>query len=137
MPRKEPIKVVVVDDSLPIRSLLNSVLSEGGDFEVLGTLADGEAALRKIPRLHPDVVILDVRTPGETAAGMIEGAVEIDFRGDNFKDQISALDKDKTYLVYCKSGGRSASACEIMQEMGFEKLYNLDGGYTRWSAENH
>lgn len=83
-----------------------------------------------------DVVILDVRTPGETAAGMIDGAMEIDFRSDNFKTQITALDKDKTYLVYCKSGGRSSSACDMMQEMGFEKLYNLDGGYTRWSAEN-
>ncbi|MEL7222587.1 MAG: rhodanese-like domain-containing protein [Bacteroidota bacterium] len=83
-----------------------------------------------------DVVILDVRTPGETTQGMIDGAVEIDFRSDDFQAQISALDKDKTYLVYCKSGGRSSNACEMMQEMGFEKLYNLDGGYTRWSAEN-
>jgi rhodanese-related sulfurtransferase len=83
-----------------------------------------------------DVVILDVRTPEETAAGMIDGAIEIDYQGADFKDKVSQLDKDKTYLVYCRSGGRSASSCEIMQELGFEKLYNLEGGYTRWSAEN-
>lgn len=83
-----------------------------------------------------DVVLLDVRTPGETAEGMIEGAMEIDFRGADFKEKISQLDKDKTYLVYCKSGGRSGKTCNMMQEMGFENIKNLDGGYTRWSAEN-
>lgn len=82
---------------------------------------------------EPDVVILDVRTPGETAAGMIEGAKEINVNDADFAQQIEALDKDKTYLVYCKMGGRSAKACGIMEEKGFEKLYNLKGGYTAWS----
>jgi rhodanese-related sulfurtransferase len=83
-----------------------------------------------------DIVVLDVRTPEETAEGMIDGAIEIDFQNANFQEQIDQLDKDKTYLVYCRSGGRSADACEMMQEKGFESLYNLEGGYLRWSAEN-
>lgn len=82
------------------------------------------------------IVLLDVRTPEETAEGMIEGAQEIDFRADNFQEQIAGLDKDATYLVYCRSGGRSASACSMMQEMGFENVYNLVGGYQRWAAEH-
>ena len=82
------------------------------------------------------VVILDVRTPGETAEGMIEGAKEIDFRGEDFQAQLEELDKDATYVVYCRSGGRSASACSMMQEMGFKDVYNLVGGYQRWSAEH-
>ncbi len=81
------------------------------------------------------IIILDVRTPGETANGMIEGAQELDFRADNFREKLSKLDKDANYLVYCKSGGRSASACSMMKEMGFENVSNLVGGYQRWSAE--
>lgn len=82
------------------------------------------------------VVVLDVRTPGEIAAGKIEGAMEIDFRGDDFEAKIDALDKDKTYLIYCKSGGRSSNTCKSMAGKGFKHLYNLEGGYTAWSKSN-
>lgn len=82
----------------------------------------------------PGVVILDVRTPAETAQGKVANALEIDIQSPNFKQQIEALDKDKTYLVYCKAGGRSARACSAMQEMGFNELYNLEGGFTAFSA---
>lgn len=82
-----------------------------------------------------DVVVLDVRTPGETAGGVVPGAQEIDFRGENFKEKIGDLDPDKTYLVYCRSGGRSSSACKMMEEMGFNDVYNLVGGYQAWSSE--
>lgn len=83
-----------------------------------------------------NTVILDVRTARETANGIIEGAQEIDFRSDGFRERIAALDKEKTYLVYCKSGGRSSSATSMMKEMGFENVYNLLGGYDGWSKEN-
>ena len=83
----------------------------------------------------PDVVVLDVRTPGETAGGTIKGAVEMDFRDPAFRTKMAELDKDKTYLVYCASGGRSNSACEMMSEAGFGKLYNLAGGYTAWKGQ--
>lgn len=79
-----------------------------------------------------DVVILDVRTPPEVQEGMIEGAISIDFMDPNFKESIAELDKDKTYLVYCQSGGRSARACEVMSEMGFGSLYNLKEGFMGW-----
>ena len=64
---------------------------------------------------------------------MIEGAREIDFRGPDFREKMDQLDRDKTYLVYCRSGGRSASAGAVMEEMGFTRIYNLVGGYTAWS----
>ena len=79
-----------------------------------------------------DVVLLDVRTPGEVADGMIPGAVVIDFTAPDFADKISTLNKDKTYLVYCKVGGRSSRAIEQMKGVGFSKLYNLEGGYDAW-----
>lgn len=81
-----------------------------------------------------DAIILDVRTPGEVAQGAIKGAVNIDVSAPDFKEQIAKLDKEKTYLVYCRSGARSARACGIMCEGGFGKLVNLQGGYMAWSA---
>ena len=83
----------------------------------------------------PDVVILDVRTPAETSLGMIGGAEEIDFKAGDFADRIDSLDRDKTYLVYCRSGNRSGKACAVMDELGFGEVHNLEGGYMGWTEE--
>jgi rhodanese-related sulfurtransferase len=82
----------------------------------------------------PEVVILDVRTPMEFKEGHIEQAQLIDYNGRNFETEIAKLDKSKKYLVYCKSGGRSASASEILTKKGF-KVFNLDGGISSWSGK--
>lgn len=79
-----------------------------------------------------DVVILDVRTPQETAQGKINGAIEIDYSSRDFDAKIRQLDKNKTYLVYCAVGSRSAAACDALSKKGFEKIYNLKGGYMGW-----
>jgi rhodanese-related sulfurtransferase len=79
-----------------------------------------------------DAVLLDVRTPKEVADGMIPGAIVIDFTAPDFAGKISELDKEKTYFVYCKAGGRSSRAIEQMNGVGFKKLYNLEGGYDAW-----
>ncbi|WP_116108766.1 rhodanese-like domain-containing protein [Lewinella sp. IMCC34191] len=81
-----------------------------------------------------NVVLLDVRTPRETAEGVIDGAVELDFRDPDFASKLAELYKEPTYLVYCAAGGRSNQACEMMTEAGFERVYNLDGGYTAWTG---
>lgn len=81
------------------------------------------------------MVILDVRTPEETAEGMIEGAEQLDYNADNFEAEIEKLDKEKTYLVYCRSGNRSGKACALMAEKGFKNLYNMKGGYRLFSAD--
>jgi rhodanese-related sulfurtransferase len=81
-----------------------------------------------------DAVILDVRTPAEVAQGAIKGAINLDVSSSNFKEKIAGLDKSKTYLVYCRSGARSARACSIMCESGFSKLVNLQGGFMAWSS---
>ncbi|MCB0707601.1 MAG: rhodanese-like domain-containing protein [Saprospiraceae bacterium] len=85
------------------------------------------------------VIILDVRTKEETAEGIIPGAMEINVKDQaGFKDALQDLEKDRTYLVYCRSGKRSSKACGIMAGLGFSSLYNLEGGYLEWSksAEN-
>lgn len=79
-----------------------------------------------------NTVLLDVRTPGETAGGVIEGAIEMDYRSPDFAEQLKGLDPNKTYLVYCASGGRSGKTCGMLNELGFQQVYNLRGGYNAW-----
>lgn len=79
-----------------------------------------------------DPVVLDVRTPEEFADGYIQNAINIDFYKPDFKSQIARLNKEQTYFVYCKAGGRSASAADIMRKEGFKNVVDLDGGITEW-----
>jgi rhodanese-related sulfurtransferase len=79
-----------------------------------------------------NTVILDVRTPEEYAAGHLPGAVLIDVRDPEFAKKIAALDKSKTYLVHCRSGRRSVTACDALGEAGFANLYNMLGGLVAW-----
>jgi len=84
----------------------------------------------------PGVVFLDVRTPSEIADGKITGATELDYRNGNFKSELEKLDKTSTYVVYCKSGGRSSKTLDLMKNLGFKKTYNMLGGYTAWKTDN-
>lgn len=83
---------------------------------------------------QPNTVILDVRTPEEYAAGHLAGSVLIDVRNADFAKKIAALDKSKTYLVHCRSGVRSVTACNALGELGIPNLYNMVGGITAWQA---
>lgn len=83
-----------------------------------------------------NAVILDVRSEDEFNEGFIANAINIDIhRGQDFVTEIEALDKNKKYYVYCRSGMRSAKACEIMNQLGFENTYNLNGGILEWDGE--
>lgn len=81
--------------------------------------------LKKVRKEQPDAVVLDVRTPAEVRQGKIPGASTIDMMDRQFTEKIEALDKNKTYLLYCRSGNRSAQACTYMAGKGFTHLYNL------------
>lgn len=82
-----------------------------------------------------NAVILDVRTEDECLDGIIPGAINIDiYKGQGFIYQVEELDKSKNYYVYCKAGGRSAQACTIMNQLGFETTYNLMGGFSEWDG---
>jgi rhodanese-related sulfurtransferase len=80
-------------------------------------------------------IILDVRTNHEVEEGIIPDAINIDiYESSIFLEKIKKLDKSKSYFVYCKAGARSAQACAIMQQLGFEKTYNLLGGFSNWNG---
>ncbi len=82
-----------------------------------------------------NIVLLDVRTAGESAQGFIKGTKNFaDIMGGDFAAKVGSLDKTKTYIVYCRSGNRSGSACGFMDQQGFTKLYNLSGGISAWSG---
>ena len=83
-----------------------------------------------------NTVILDVRTPEEYESGYIVNAVNYNMMDSiAFLHTISALDKDKQFLLYCKSGRRSAKALVIMKNMGFNKVHHLKGGITEWKGK--
>lgn len=83
-----------------------------------------------------NAVILDVRTEEECQEGIIPNAIQIDiYKGQGFIYKVEELDKTKNYYVYCKAGGRSAQACNIMNQLGIENTYNLLGGMMQWTGK--
>ena len=80
----------------------------------------------------PGVVVLDVRTPEEFASGHIPDAVNIDVSASDFASRVGALDADANYAVYCRTGNRSATAMQIMQDAGFGSVAHLGGGVVAW-----
>ena len=91
---------------------------------------DASKFAEKIAEL--DVVVLDVRTPAEFNSGHIPNAINIDIYSDYFRADISALDKSKSYAVYCRSGKRSVDASSEMDLTGFKSTFNLTGGIIEW-----
>jgi rhodanese-related sulfurtransferase len=80
------------------------------------------------------LVIIDVRTPEEFNQEHIQDASNIDFYSDNFKEDLMKLDKTKTYVVHCRSGGRSSQTINLMRELGFREVYNM-GGIIQWKEK--
>jgi len=84
---------------------------------------------------EPDAVILDVRTKAEFINIRIPNSVLIDIYNRDFQERIEALDREKSYFIYCQSGSRSLSAAKQMSKMGFKKIYNLMGGISGWNGK--
>lgn len=68
--------------------------------------------------------VIDVRTPAEFAEGHLEGAINIDWQGESFAEEIAQFDTAGTYVIYCRSGNRSGQAISAMTGMGFTDLTN-------------
>lgn len=82
------------------------------------------------------VQLIDVRTPEEYDQGTIAEAQNIDFLSPTFDLEIENLDKDKPVLLFCQKGGRSAKCAKKMKDLGFKKIYDLTGGFSKWEHEN-
>ena len=79
-----------------------------------------------------DVQLVDVRTPEEYKKEHIVNSQNIDFRSPTFEEDVKQLDKSKPVILYCKSGKRSAKCAKKLKEAGFEKIYDLEGGISKW-----
>lgn len=89
----------------------------------------------KLAEKKENAIVLDVRTPQEFETGYIPKAQNINYHDPDFAQKINALDKNKSYFVYCLAGGRSSAAANYMRENGFKEVYNLSGGISAWQNE--
>lgn len=78
------------------------------------------------------IVIIDVRTAKEFAEGHLPGAVNIDVKSPKFAENVAKLDNTKTYLVHCRSGGRSARSLKTFEKHDFKNILHLEAGYLGW-----
>ena len=81
-----------------------------------------------------DFAILDIRTPGEFQSGHLSKSILVDFYSQTFVDQLSRLDKEKTFLIYCRTGNRSTKSLEIFKKLKFQKVYHMASGISGWKS---
>jgi rhodanese-related sulfurtransferase len=106
--------------------------TEAAKEHAVQNVTPDEAA--KLIQDKKDLVILDVRTPGEFAAGHIAGAQNLDFKSPDFAQKVAALDPSKAYLVHCASGYRSGKTMELMEKGKFSEVYHMKAGFVGWEA---
>lgn len=84
-----------------------------------------------------EYTLLDIRTIQEYNEGHLKDAIQKDFYlTDSFTQYLQSLDKNKKYLIYCRSGNRSGKALAQMKDMGFTNVADLEGGIGAWTAAN-
>lgn len=88
----------------------------------------------KLLQSEQEIVVLDVRTQREYEAGHVAGAINIDVTSAEFASKISELDKDKKYLIYCRTNRRSGKAIDVMTAAKFTNLVQMTDGFAGWSA---
>lgn len=106
------------------------------------TAAPSERGVRVVPAeeaaelltADPAPAVIDVRTPEEFAEGHLDGAVLIDINSPDFEQRIAELDRDQPYVLYCRSGNRSAAARAVMADLGFTDVADVEGGIAAWIA---
>ncbi len=104
------------------------LLNSNSNFENIDN-----ATFKKITFTDKNSIILDVRTAGEFQNGNIKNSINIDvMQNKSFESKIKEFDKEKTYLLYCRSGMRSAKAAALLCNLGFNHVYNLKKGYNSW-----
>ena len=119
------------DDSSSAGTTAAAAVTDAVSAGAVKVAPDDGAAL--IESMGAELTVIDVRTPGEFAAGHLEGAVNLDVEGGQFSALIADLPTDGAYIVYCQSGRRSALAAQAMVDAGFTQVYDL-GGIADWQA---
>ena len=119
-----------------VLGVLVTACSSGSDTATIETVSPEQAA-EVIADDPAGLVILDIRTPEEFDEVRLDGAINIDYYDSDFADQLDSLDKDDPYVMYCRSGNRSADAVKTMKDLGFTEVYEIDGGIVNWIESGH
>ncbi len=114
------------NENKDLKKISKKVLKDSNQYD---SNIDAKTALMMLSE-NDKIKIVDVRTQDEIKEGSFPGSLKIDFLENSFKTKISKLDKKDTYIVYCRSGGRSAKAVSMMKDLGFENAYNMKDGFS-------
>lgn len=140
MPSNPTVRRILVTSTLAVGLVLGgcsdgSVESSDSTVAITAVAEPGVVSAQTASELaaRDDVEVIDVRTPEEFEEGHLEGATRIGIADADFRDQLDELDRDGNYLVYCRTDNRSGQAVEVMREMGFDNVWDMDGGVTAWS----
>lgn len=134
---------------LLVTAFICGVVFSGGSLSITASAAESRAqtqilkdvtpqeadSLIQQNKANPNFVILDVRTPEEFRDGHINNAVNLNYNSPTFKTDLNGLDKTKSYLIYCRTSGRSRAAFNMMKDLGFQEVYHMLGGIVRWMSE--
>lgn len=90
--------------------------------------------VREVMNNEEKMQLVDVRTPEEYREGHLKSAKNINVTEDDFREKAQQLNKDEPVYLYCRSGKRSAKAAEILREMGFSEIYDMEGGFLKWEG---
>lgn len=91
-----------------------------------------QEALVERQQVDADLVVLDVRSPDEFAAGHVPGAINIPH--DRIGDRLAEVPRDKDVILYCQSGRRAGLAAQALAEQGYTRLFHLEGDIAAWKA---
>ena len=122
-------KLLIKMKKLIILFFLNSIFSQQQIFDI---------DYKKMSEIieNESTVVVDVRTADEFNSFRIKNSINIDYYSKNFLDSISSYREKKNIILYCRSGRRSYYAAKLMQEKGFNKIYNLKGGVLEVKKKN-
>jgi rhodanese-related sulfurtransferase len=111
------------------------IMSAHSKEPILGTISP-EVAFKLIEEHKEDsnLIILDVRPRDEFEVEHIQGAKNLDYDGHQFREKVRNIDKEKNYVIYCRSGVRGEYFMGIMRELGFHQVYNILGGFVGWKV---
>ena len=117
-------------ESAPSDKSIAQTIPAAGTGEPASIQSIGSSETKALLAEQQQIVMLDVRTPEEYAAGHLKGAKLINFYSPDFRQRVQALDPAKTYLVYCAVGGRSKEAVQTMAKLGFKQVYDATEGFS-------
>ena len=125
--------LVVVVHQVPAIPVPGSAATGSGAKAPLPALLPVDIAMATRILADPKVIVLDVRLPEEYASGHLRGAQNMNFRALDISQQLSKLDPQGRYVLYCANGNRSGLAAAFMQQQGIANVTNA-GGYARLKA---